>query len=491
MADRVSGVGPIASERWTLRSFSGGVFVDGEGEILRVQNPATEEIVASGRLLSLSQLDETMRAARAAFDSGSWSEGATRRAALLRLADLVQEAEAELTESLVAEIGTPASLCATFHVPACVSMLRYFAERSDVDRTVLLGRDERTPVSEAMIRYQPIGVVAAIGAYNSPLWMLGAKAGAALAAGCSVVFMSSPLAPITAMLFADLARQAGSPSGVFSLVLGGPEIGSALTTHPETDKITFTGSVTTGSHVMQQAAQDIKGVVLELGGKSAAVVLPSADLEKVALPLHARYLRNAGQACQAPTRLLVHEDRYDEFVECSRRAIAKLPVGDPWDPETVVGPLISEAHRARVEGRVAKALDEGAKIILGGGRPDDQPCGWFMNPTVVGNIANDAELARNEIFGPVSVLITYRDIDEAVAIANDSPLGLAAHVYGDLAEAQAVAERLQAGTITINGGGPLRVDGVMRGWKHSGIGAELGEEGLREFLEAKFIQWPV
>lgn len=477
--------------RWTLQSFCNGRFVDGEGESLTVQNPATEEIVARGNVLSPSQLDATMRAARSAFDSGSWRDGAVRRTALLRLAELVQGAETALTESLVSEIGTPASLCASFHVPACVAMLRYFAEQSVVDRTVMLGRDERTPVSEAIIRYEPIGVVVAIGAYNSPLWMLGAKAGAALAAGCSVIFMSSPLAPITAMLFAELARQANIPSGVFNVVLGGPEIGSALTTHPETDKITFTGSVVTGSHVMQQAAQDIKGVVLELGGKSAAVVLPSADLEKVALPLHARYLRNAGQACQAPTRLLVHEDQYDEFVECSRRAIENLLVGDPWDPRTVVGPLISEAHRDRVESRVARALGEGATIVLGGGRPEDQPRGWFMNPTVIGNVGNDSELARNEIFGPVSVLLTYKDVDEAVAIANDSPLGLAAHVYGDLEEAKAVAERLQAGTVTINGGGPLRVDGVMRGWKHSGIGAELGEEGLREFLEAKFIQWPV
>ncbi|MGA7833775.1 MAG: aldehyde dehydrogenase family protein, partial [Acidimicrobiales bacterium] len=205
--------------RWTLQSFCNGRFVDGEGESLTVQNPATEEIVARGNVLSPSQLDATMRAARSAFDSGSWRDGAVRRTALLRLAELVQGAETALTESLVSEIGTPASLCASFHVPACVAMLRYFAEQSVVDRTVMLGRDERTPVSEAIIRYEPIGVVVAIGAYNSPLWMLGAKAGAALAAGCSVIFMSSPLAPITAMLFAELARQANIPSGVFNVVL--------------------------------------------------------------------------------------------------------------------------------------------------------------------------------------------------------------------------------------------------------------------------------
>lgn len=477
--------------RWNLKSLCDGVFIDGDGETLNVQNPATEAIVATGQLLSVKQLDIAMRAARAAFNSGCWRDGQVRKEALTRLAELVEECETDLTESLVGEIGTPSWLCGAFHVPACASMLRFFAAQSIVDRTEVLTRDQRVPVSDAMIRYEPMGVVAAIGAYNSPLWMLGAKAGAALAAGCSVVFMSSPLAPITAMLFAELAREAGIPSGVLNVVVGGPEIGTALTTHPETDKITFTGSVPTGSHVMQQAAQGIKGVVLELGGKSAALVLPSADLEKIALPLHARYLRNAGQACQAPTRLLVHEDQYEEFVECSRRAFAKIQVGDPWDPQTVVGPLISEAHRDRVEARVARALGEGAKIVLGGGRPENQPLGWFMNPTMVGGIGNESDLARNEVFGPVSVILTYKDIDDAIAIANDSPLGLAAHIYGDLDEAKAVAERLHAGTITINGGGLLRVDGVMRGWKHSGIGSELGEEGLREFLEAKFIQWPV
>jgi aldehyde dehydrogenase (NAD+) len=476
---------------WELLQFLGGEYLAGEGAPLTVQNPATEEFIASGRCATPAQVDAAAHHARAALTSGGWRDGEVRRKTMLRLAELVEQNEEALTEALVCEIGTPVALCHSFHIPACVTMLRFFAEQAVLDRTRLLGRDPRPPASESMIRYEPTGVVAAIGAYNSPLWMLGAKAGAALSAGCSVVFMSSPQAPITPLLFAGLANEAGFPAGVFNVVLGGTETGIALTTHPQVDKITFTGSVTIGSQVMQQAARSIKGVVLELGGKSAGVVLPSADLAKVVPGLHARYLRNAGQACQAPTRLLIHEDQFDDFVELSRHAFASLKVGDPWDPATVIGPLISEAHRRRVEESVEGALRGGARIVLGGGRPADQERGWFMNATMVGDVANTADIAQHELFGPVSVALTYRSVDEAVEIANDSPLGLAGHIYGEVDEAKLVAERLNAGTITINGGGALRVDGVMRGWKQSGVGSELGEEGIREFLEPKLIQWPV
>ena len=231
-------------------------------------------------------------------------------------------------------------------------------------------------------------------------------------------------------------------------------------------------------------------MVLELGGKSAGIVLPGADLIKVAMPLHCRYLRNAGQGCQSPTRLLVPANQLDEFISVSRDAYEKIQVGDPWDPDTVAGPLISEAHRARVEGYVTRSLEGGARVLAGGGRPDIAR-GWYMNATLIGDVTNDSEIARNELFGPVAVVMPYSDIDEAIEIANASELGLAASIHGPLDLAKQVAQRLEVGTVYINGGGQLRVDAVMGGWKDSGIGKEWGEDGIKEFLNVQHIQWAV
>jgi len=300
--------------------------------------------------------------------------------------------------------------------------------------------------------------------------------------------LPSALTPLTALLFAEIVAAAGVPPGVLNIVAGGPDIARALTLHPGVDKVSMTGSVEVGRQVMRQASEGLKGVVLELGGKSAGIVLPGADIERISLPLHGRYLRNAGQGCQSPTRLLVHASRFDDFVDAARTTFKRVPVGDPWNPDTLIGPLIRESHRARIEACVERALAAGGTLLAGGGRPDIAR-GWFMNGALLGGLSNHSEIARSELFGPVAIVIPYENVDDAVSIANDSEFGLAAHVFGPQDEAMAVATRLRVGTVAINGGGNFRVDSVLAGWKQSGIGREWGEQGIREFLGAQHIQW--
>ena len=473
---------------WRLSHFIDGRFVAGGGSELAVENPATGEVVARLPQVSNAQLELAVKAARRAFESGVWRDGARRRAVLSRMADLFEQRKDELIRSAITEIGTPIAIARFLQIDGPLAMLRDVASRADLERTERLVSDVRTPRSESLIRYEPTGVVAGIGAYNNPLLYLVSKCCAALAAGCTAVYLPSSLTPLTALLFGEIVEAAGVPPGVLNIVAGGPDVARTLTLHRGVDKISMTGSVEVGRQVMRQAAEGLKGVVLELGGKSPAIVLPGADLERISLPLHGRYLRNAGQGCQSPTRLLVHTSQYDAFVDAARSAFTHLPVGDPWATGTLIGPLIRESHRARVESYVQRALAEGGVMLAGGGRPDIHR-GWFMNGALLGGLSNHSEIARSELFGPVAILISYRSIDEAVAIANDSDFGLAAHIFGPQDDAMDVAKRLRAGTVAINGGGNFRVDSVLAGWKQSGIGREWGEHGIREFLEVQHIQW--
>ncbi len=473
---------------WQTNLFIDGCFEPGEGTEFAVENPATEAVLVEMRGASLPQVDRAVQAARRAFESGVWRDPELRRAALTALADILERRAAEFRSALVEDIGTPVSVGNFLQFVGPLDMLRYYAGRAGADRTRSLGQDLRAPASESIIRTEPIGVVAAIGAYNNPLLYIASKAGAALAAGCTAVVLPSPLTPLAALLFGELVEEAGLPRGVLNIVAGGPSVGQALVGHWGIDKVSFTGSVGVGRQVMRQAAENLKGSVLELGGKSAGIILPGADMEKAVLPLHARYIRNAGQGCQSPTRVLVPGESFDDFVDLSRDAYAKIPVGDPWDPATMAGPLITAAHRDRVEGFVARALADGGEFLAGGG-PPDQPRGWFMNGALLGGLSNDAEIARHELFGPVAIVMPYDDVDEAVAIANDSDLGLAASLFGPLDLAKAVAERLRVGSVYINGGGNFRVDSVISGWKNSGLGKEWGEDGLQEFLEVQHVQW--
>jgi aldehyde dehydrogenase (NAD+)/betaine-aldehyde dehydrogenase len=481
-----------STSRWgELQLLVGGDAVDGSGPVLEVEDPATEEVVAAIRAADAGQVDRAVEAATAAFRRGAWAEatGEQRQALMHRLADLMEAHQDELADAVLTEAGTPISIAGPLQVAWPIEHLRWYADQAPVDRTEDLGPHTVPGPSHSVVGYRPVGVVAAIAAYNYPLTLAVHKLGPALATGCTVVLMPSPRTPVATLLLARLVQEAGFPPGVVNVLVGDAAAAQRLTEHPQVSKVTFTGSVEVGKHVMRQAASHLAGVVLELGGKSPAILLPDADVATVAPALHLRYCRNGGQACAAPTRILVHRSRWDEFVDVTRATIAGVTVGDPRDPATVVGPMITREHRDRVEGYVSAALAQGGSILAGGGRPDLER-GWFTNPVVLADVDNSWPVAQEEIFGPVSVALPYGSVDEAVDIANDSLYGLHAYVYSaDLEAAQALAPRLRAGAVSINGGGGFRPDAVMGGFGVSGIGRELGRWGIHEFLEPQHVQW--
>ena len=473
---------------WCTDMSIDGEQVTGESSLIVVHDPATELELARVRGASEVQIDRAARAARQALRSPAWRDPDHRSHVLGLMADVIEQHAELLTASVVHEVGTPISLARPLQVQEPINLLRSFARLTRVGAPKHLGPADGPIRSDATVNYRPSGVVAAITAYNYPLLFAAVKVGAAFAAGCTVVLMPSPQTPLSTLLLARLWQEAGVPRGVLNVIVGDSAAGRALTTHPEVNKISFTGSIEVGRTVMGQAAHGLKRVVLELGGKSPSLVLPGVDIGPLTEQLHARYIRNAGQGCSSPTRLLIHESQVGVFLERSREVLAAMKVGDPWDPAVVAGPLISSQHRSRVEGYVVRAVGAGGRVAAGGGRPDIDR-GWYMNPVLVDGVDNRSEIAQEELFGPVGVVLPYRTVDEAVAIANDSRYGLAATVYGDPDEARAVAPRLEAGTVMINGW-MLRTDAPSGGLKMSGMGREVGEEGVREFLETQLVAWP-
>jgi aldehyde dehydrogenase (NAD+)/betaine-aldehyde dehydrogenase len=476
---------------WTRELIIDGRRVVGAGPAREVPNPATEAVITTVSDASARQCDAAVAAARSAFECGVWADGEERGRLLMRLADALEARSAELTSAIVQEVGTPISTAESLQIATPIAMLRSYAGLAGRDRTEQLGVFEGAARADSFVAYRPVGVVACVIAYNYPLLLTANKIGAALAAGCTTVVLTSPRAPLTTLLLGEIALEVGFPPGVINVIVGGPDIGRQLTGHPGVDKVSFTGSVDVGRIVMKQAAENLVDVVLELGGKSAAILLPDVDLAKAVAPLHQRYARNAGQGCASPTRLLVDEPRFEEFVELSRKAYAEIKVGDPFDRDTIVGPLIRPDHRDRVEQYIESALADGGTILAGGGRPPVER-GWYINPTLIGDLDNSVRACREEIFGPVAVVFSYRDLDDAVAIANDSPLGLQAYLFGSTETALELAPRLRAGTVTINGGaGTFRTDAPLGGFKQSGIGRESGEWGVGEFLEPQHVTWRV
>jgi aldehyde dehydrogenase (NAD+)/betaine-aldehyde dehydrogenase len=467
------------------------VRIPGEGDGIAVVNPATGEVLATVAQATVAQAEAALAAARRAADEGPWPvmAPAERSAALHRFCDVFEARADELVATIVAEVGTPVQLAEPLQVGSALAHLRAYAELAARDLSRDLGPDA-SPPSHSEVAYRPAGVAVGITAYNYPLMLAASKIGAAMAAGCTTVLLPSPRTPLTALMLGEIGLEVGLPPGVLNVLVGGPDIGALLTRSPDVDRVSFTGSVQVGQAIMSQCVDHVTGVVLELGGKSPAIVLPGAQItEELASQIHLRYMRNAGQGCASPTRILVHESVYDTFVEVSREVYANVPVGDPWDPATVIGPLIRPEHRARVEGFVHRAVAGGGSVLAGGGRPEGLGNGYFMNATLVGDVEPGAEICQEELFGPVAVLLRYRDLDEAVAIANGTRFGLAAYVYGDLKDAKALAARLRAGTVYINGGGGIRPDAPFGGWKASSIGREWGADGIREFLEPQHIQW--
>lgn len=467
-----------------------GRAVTGRGPELVVDDPALGAPIARFAQVDGDQLDAAVRAGGTAFATwGLTTSREERSKHLHRLADALEARREQFVQLIVAEAGTPITLTRALQVDAPLTHLRWYADRAAVDRTESLGRDAGPPASESEVAYHPVGVVAALSAYNYPLLLAVSKLGAALAAGCTVVLMPSPLAPLATLLIGEAAREADLPPGVLNVVVGEVAQATALTRHPGVAKVSFTGSLAVGTQVMRQAADGMKGVVLELGGKSPNLVLPGVGAAAVAEAVHLRYLRNAGQGCASPTRLLVLQAELEEFVAASREVFARVPVGDPWDPATITGPVITAAHRDRIQGYVDDAVAGGAEVLASGSLPDGP--GWWSRPTLLGGGDPDARAVREEIFGPVGVVQPYTDVEDAVRIANDTAYGLGANVYGELEQARAVAGRIRAGLVTINGGGALRADGVFGGFGASGVGREHGEHGIREFLEPQHVQWAV
>jgi aldehyde dehydrogenase (NAD+) len=474
-----------------------GKWVEGEAtETTTVVNPATETKLAEVAFASVEQVERAISAARAAFESGPWPElTAVARSTLLhRLCDLFEEHRGELVDLIIDETGSPAYLAEAAQVGAAIEQLRWFAEAARTgppggyERGLPLYHQPRT--SASLLRMEPAGVVSSITAFNYPLFLLARKLGGVLASGCTTVVLPSERAPLSTLRFFELIAEAGYPPGVANLVVGGKDAGVTLSSHPDVDVVSFTGSVAVGAQVMAQAAPTTKKVILELGGKSPTIVLPGAEIEACVGPSLLRMTWSSGQACGCTTRTFVAQDDYDAYVEGASEYFDAMAVGDPRQDGTVLGPLIRDELRASVEGYVERSLAEGGEVVAGGGRPA-QPTGYFMNPALIGGVANDSEIAQNELFGPVGVLIPYRTVDEAVATANASRFALNAAVWGPEDVALRVAQRLRSGSVAINGGGGPRPDAPWGGPGGSGVGREGGEDGLREFFEPKHVHWPV
>jgi aldehyde dehydrogenase (NAD+)/betaine-aldehyde dehydrogenase len=413
---------------------------------------------------------------------------------LHRLADLLERDQEQLIDLMVTEIGTPRAVAEFMQVPFPIRNFRWFA---DAAAGLAAGPDQWLPTTAAgegtatLLSREPIGVVLGLTAFNFPLNLAAWKIGGALASGCSIVLMCSPKSVLTTTALAGLIDEAGFPPGAFNFVYGPPEIAEHLCRHPGIDFVTFTGSAAVGRRIVELSAPTLKRVVLELGGKSADVILPGSDVASLAMRCVLGWTGNAGQGCSSLTRTLVHRPDYDRYLEAAVASAEALGCGDPQDPKTVVGPLVSAAQRSRVAGYVDRAVQAGGTALTGGRAPQAFPRGYFYEPTVVVGVGNSAEIAQDELFGPVSVVLPYDDVDEAVTLANNTIYGLAANVWGPTAAAAAVANRIRAGTVTINGGGPMLGDHPWGGYKQSGLGREGGVLGFAEFFETKHILWPL
>src|SRR5829696_10541579 len=464
--------------------FIGGTWPAPSGpDRLTVVNPTTEQELATVPAGTPADVDRAVAAARAAFPPWAATPPAERAAVLGRLADGLA-ARAEAVAALIAtEVGSPLGFARSVQAGLPPTVLRSYAE-------LLPAHPFEERIGNSLVVREPVGVVGAITPWNYPLHQVVAKVAAAVAAGCTVVLKPSEVAPLSAYVLAEVAAEAGLPAGVLNVVPGtGPVVGEAIAAHPDVDMVSFTGSTRAGRRVSEVAAGTVKRVALELGGKSANVVLDDADLPTAVKVGLANCFINGGQTCTAWTRMLVPAARHDEAVELAVAGTEKYTVGDPFAAGTRIGPMVTAAQRDRVRGYIERGVAEGATLATGGSEPPDGlDRGWFVRPTVFAGVRPDATVAQEEIFGPVLSVIPYADEDEAVEIANGTPYGLAGAVWsGDRDRAVAVARRLRTGQIDVNGGkfNPLAPFG---GYKQSGTGRELGRYGLEEFLEVKSLQ---
>jgi aldehyde dehydrogenase (NAD+) len=480
----------------TSRLYIGGVWVEAStDEALAVVNPATEEVFAHVPQATVADIDRAVAAARRAFDEGPWPRMSPRERsdALVRFVQTIIDRREELVELIIAEAGAARPIAGALQFDAGLRYASWFAERA-----ATFPYEESLPVQsgprglgQGVILKEPIGVVAAITAFNYPMYLNLAKVVPALAVGCTVVLKPSPYTPLEAFALGEIADAAGLPPGVLNVVTGDVPASERLTTHPGVDMVSFTGSDVVGKKIMGQAAEGLKKVVLELGGKSPNIVFAGSNLDTFAASAAYTFTIHCGQGCALPTRIMAERSIYDDVVERLTAALAKITVGDPTDAGTGMGPLIREVQRERVERYVASGTAEGARVAFGGGRPAGLERGFFVEPTLFADVDSSMTVAQDEIFGPVGVVIPFEGEDEAVRIANDTRYGLAAMIWHPKpTRAFELAKQVRAGTVTINGGGggpsPWAPFG---GYKQSGIGREFGDYGMLEFTQLKAVSW--
>ena len=465
------------------------------GRVFDNVNPATEEVLGVAADAGAEDMDAAIGAARRAFDEGSWAADPAFRARCIRqLRDALQEVAEDLRATTVAEVGAPVMLTYGAHLDGPVADLGWSADLLDGYAWEHdLGESEVMGIrSRRSYRRVPAGVVGAITPWNFPHQINLAKLGPALAAGCTVVLKAAPDTPWCATALGQLvAQKTEIPPGVVNVITSSDHsLGAQLSTDPRVDLVSFTGSTATGRAVMRSAADTLKKVFLELGGKSAFIALDDEKLGEAMGFAGFSGVVHAGQGCAITTRILIPRSRFDEGVETLAATLGALGAGDPTDPGTVCGPVISARQRDRIEGFLTRAKDAGATFVTGGKRADRDK-GFFIEPTLVVGLDNTAEIARQEVFGPVLTAIPYDDVDHAVAIANDSDYGLSGAVYGaDLERSKAVAARLRTGTVGVNGGIWYGPDVPFGGFKHSGIGREMGVAGFEEYTEIQSIAVP-
>jgi acyl-CoA reductase-like NAD-dependent aldehyde dehydrogenase len=471
--------------------FIGGAWVaPSSGQTITVVSASSEEVIGSVPEAVEADVDAAVAAARSAFDDpqgwSSWSAG-DRAAAIERLADALEKRVPETARLVSAQNGMPIAISTQLDAAFPVLLLRYYAGVArelvaEVEQPALLG-------GTTLVRREPIGVVGAIVPWNFPQSLAAFKYAPALAAGCTLVIKPSPETVLDSVQLADAVIEAGIPAGVINIVPGGREVGAYLVSHPRVDKVSFTGSTAAGRTIGETCGRLLRPVTLELGGKSAAIILDDAelDLAKIGQDLFQATLLNNGQTCFLGTRVLAPRSRYDEVVEAFAALAGSLTVGDALQESTQIGPMASDRQRERVEGYIAKGKSEGARVVVGGGRPADRDKGWFVQPTIFADVDNNHTIAQEEIFGPVLSLIPYTDDADAVRIANDSDFGLGGSVWtADHDRGLAVARRVQTGTIGINHYLP-DVSAPFGGVKASGLGRELSPEAVTHYQQYKSI----
>jgi len=449
---------------------------------LPVTNPANEEVLYEIALGSKADLDKAVAAARQAFETYSHTKREERVDLLAKIVEVYKKRMKEIGGAISDEMGAPLGFAERFQAGAGLGHLMTTLE-------VLKGYPFEERLGSAMLVREPVGVAGMITPWNWPLNQIACKVAPALAAGCTMILKPSEYTPSSALIFAEILHEAGVPKGVFNLINGlGPEVGAAMSEHPDIDMMSFTGSTRAGIDVVKRAAVTVKRVTQELGGKSPNIILEDADLAKAVAGGTTHCFNNSGQSCNAPTRMLVPLQRMAEATAIAKAVADKAKVGDPKNADTNLGPVVNRVQWDKIQALIKKGIDEGAKLAAGGlGLPDGLNKGYYVRPTVFSHVTNDMAIARVEIFGPVLSIIGYKDEGDAIRIANDTPYGLAGYVSSaNVERARHVARRLRAGNINLNGA-PNERGAPFGGYKHSGNGREWGRFGLEEYLEVKAV----